>query len=116
MKCSTLMGFAACLTIVSTQASALTVTKQDCREGAQFIENAALSRDNGMSANNFVDRLEEDLVLIKSFPPSVRWFARDDDDEEMLRRSVHRVFDEPGPPREHRRQFLEVCLPVATGT
>ena len=103
----------ACLVLFVAPVQALTLTMQDCREGAQFIENAALSRDNGMSANAFVNRLEEDLLLIKSFPASVRWFARDEDDADFLRRSVNRVFDAPESAGLHRQHFLESCLLVA---
>jgi len=37
-------------------AGALTVSPQDCREGADFIGNAARSRDNGMPAARFIAR------------------------------------------------------------
>ncbi|MCA3181390.1 MAG: hypothetical protein O9345_22695 [Burkholderiaceae bacterium] len=69
-------------------AAALTVTLEECTEGADSIRNAALSRDNGIRGDAFLRRLEDDLVMIKSVPPALRWFARDGDDEELLRVAV----------------------------
>ncbi len=91
-------------------AGALTVSPQDCREGADFIGNAARSRDNGMPAARFIARLDEDLVLIQSFAPELRWFARDDDDARLLRSAAVRVFDEPALPELHGESFLSECM------
>lgn len=90
-------------------AAALTVAEADCREGADFIANAARSRDNGMSGEAFKDRLEADLVAIRSFAPALRWFARDEEDAQLLRVWVDRVFgDKPAPARVHG-EFLAAC-------
>ena len=91
-------------------AGALTVSPQDCREGADFIGNAARSRDNGMPAARFIARLDEDLVLIQSFAPELRWFARDDDDARLLRSATVRVFEEPALPELHGESFLSECM------
>ena len=91
-------------------AGAVTVTPQDCREGAEFIGNAARSRDNGMPAARFVARLDEDLVLIQSVAPQLRWFARDEDDARFLRSAVLRVFEEPVLPELHGEAFLGECM------
>lgn len=99
--------------LVCGPTSALTVTPQDCREGADFIGNAARSRDNGMSAARFVARLDEDLVLIQSVAPDLRWFARDDDDARFLRGAVLRVFEEPALPELHGATFLDECMALA---
>jgi len=37
-------------------------------------------------------------VLIQSFAPELRWFARDDDDARLLRSAAVRVFEEPRSP------------------
>jgi hypothetical protein len=94
-------------------ARALTVTAQDCREGAEFIGNAARSRDNGMPAARFIGRLDEDLILIQSVAPALRWFAHDADDARFLRNWVLRVFDEPALPELHGTAFLDECLALA---
>ena len=94
---------------VPTVAGALTVTLEECDEGADFIRNAALSRDNGAKPDEFLRRLEEDLVLIQSVPPALRWFARDEDDEAMLRVAAIGVFSEPRGPHDHHREFLASC-------
>jgi hypothetical protein len=90
-------------------AAALTVTLEECTEGADFIRNAALSRDNGIRAEVFLRRLEDDLVAIQSVPPALRWFVRDEDDEAMLRTATIGVFAEPRGPHDHHRDFLAGC-------
>jgi hypothetical protein len=82
----------------------------ECREGGDFIRNAALSRDGGTTREFFVGRLEEDLLTIRAFPPSLRWFVHNADDEGFLRAEVEAVFDSPEPSERHRAGFLERCL------
>lgn len=102
-----------CLATLGTgPAMALTVTLEECGEGADFIRNAALSRDNGMRAADYLHRLEGDLVAIRSVPPALRWFARDQDDESMLRTAAAAVFAEPLAADDHHRAFLASCHAV----
>ena len=82
----------------------------ECREGGDFIRNAALSRDGGATREFFVGRLEEDLQTIRAFPPALRWFVRDEEDERFLRREVEAVFDAPLASEEHRNGFLQRCF------
>lgn len=81
----------------------------ECREGGDFIRNAALARDAGATREFFVGRLEDDLLTIRAFPPALRWFAHDATDEAFLRAEVHAVFDAPAPSESHRDVFLERC-------
>ncbi|HEU0200741.1 MAG TPA: hypothetical protein VFR86_09920 [Burkholderiaceae bacterium] len=94
-------------------AQAIEVDAGECREASQFIGNAALSRDNGMSKANFVGRLDEDLVILESIPPESRWFAHGEAEARFLRDAVLEVFDAPRLPVEHARDFLANCLRVA---
>lgn len=82
---------------------------QECLEGSDFIRNAARSRDAGTSREFFVGRLEEDFLLIRAFPPGLRWFVRNRDDEAFLRSAVEEVFDAPEDAERHRVGFLERC-------
>jgi hypothetical protein len=82
---------------------------RDCREGGDFIRNAALSRDSGATREFFVGRLEEDLVTIRAFPPALRWFVYDAEDEKFLRGEVEAVFDAPVSSDEHREGFVLRC-------
>ena len=82
---------------------------RDCREGGDFIRNAALSRDSGATRAFFVGRLEDDLLTIRAFPPSLRWFVHNADDEVFLRTEVEAVFNAPQPSEQHRHGFLERC-------
>lgn len=81
----------------------------ECREGGDFIRNAALARDAGATREFFVERLEDDLLTIRAFPPALRWFAHDSADEAFLRAEVHVVFDAPAASGLHRDAFLERC-------
>jgi hypothetical protein len=81
----------------------------ECREGGDFIRNAALARDAGATREFFVGRLEDDLLTIRAFPPALRWFAHDSADEAFLRAEVHAVFDAPEASELHRAAFLERC-------
>jgi len=82
---------------------------RECREGGDFIRNAALSRDSGTTREFFVGRLEDDLVTIRAFPPSLRWFVHNREDEAFLRAEVEAVFDAPASSEQHRAGFLERC-------
>ena len=81
----------------------------ECREGAEFIRNAALSRSNGHLREAFLDRLHGDLDMIRSMPRASRWFARDKADELLLIRHVERVFDSPTDPKKHEESFFREC-------
>ena len=84
-------------------------TPAECREGADFIRNAAMARDNGHSRASFIDRLVGDLAAIRSLPLKLRWFARDRADERLLIRHAERVFAQPATPDQHGRGFLLEC-------
>ena len=84
----------------------------ECLEGGDFIRNAALSRDNGISGMEFLDRMRSDIVLIQAFPPELRWFVQDAEDETLLLTHAALVFDEPRAPESHQSSFLEACLAV----
>jgi len=96
--------------LLSTGAAAEQHSASECREGGDFIRNAALSRDGGTTREFFVNRLEEDLVMIHAYPPALRWFVHDTDDEKFLRAEVEAVFDAPEPSERHRSGFLERCV------
>ncbi|MEZ5728071.1 MAG: hypothetical protein R3E48_08840 [Burkholderiaceae bacterium] len=91
------------------QAPAPTLTARDCAEGADFIGNAARSRDAGMKASQFLDRLEQDLIVVMGMRPAVRWFVYGEREAQMLRAASRAVFDRPQPPKVHARAFRERC-------
>src|SRR4051812_43129010 len=77
---------------IAIDAAAHPLSREECSEGSDFIKNAALSRENGMDGGTFLSRTIEDLSLIKSFPPSMRWFVQDESDEDYLLKAVADVF------------------------
>ena len=96
--------------LVAIQAMAHSLTKDECREGGEFIRNAALARDNGITREFFVNKLAEDLMMIRSYPPSMRWFVQDAGDEKFLSDAVFKVFDEPVKAAQHEASFVGACL------
>lgn len=111
MRFGTLMSMGAlcAATILPTHVQALTVTREECEEGADFIRNAAHSRENGLSSERFLERLDDDLLLIRTVPLALRWFVRDAEDEALLRDAASAVFSLPRPPSEHHQDFLATC-------
>jgi hypothetical protein len=83
---------------------------EECLEGGDFIRNAALSRDYGTTREQFISKVQDDLLLIQSFPPELRWFVQDFDDEVLLVGAAERVFDQPSDPETHRDTFLQSCF------
>jgi hypothetical protein len=98
------------LLLVMSDVRAGTPTLAECLEGSDFIANAALARDNGVDRDAFVARLEADMMMIHAFPPELRWFVKDADDERFLHAQVVAVFDAPVAPADHRQAFLRACL------
>jgi hypothetical protein len=94
----------------SSTATASKLSMSECFEGSDFIANAALARENGVSRAAFLGRLEDDIELIQAYPPQLRWFAKDRDDEAFLFESAREVFDQPLSPEQHRARFLAACL------
>jgi hypothetical protein len=90
-------------------AAAQAHSPRECLEGGDFIRNAALSRDNGVTREFFVNRLEEDFVAIRGFAPELRWFVHSPADEAFLRTEVEAVFDSPQDSEQHRSGFIVRC-------
>lgn len=91
-------------------AAARNISLSECSEGGEFIRNAALARENGITREFFLGKLEEDLMAIRAFPPDLRWFVQDDADEAFLSERAAKVFDEPKKPEEHEAAFVRDCL------
>ena len=92
-----------------TSVAAHDLTADECQEGAEFIEHAAMSRENGLSREDFLRRMQEDLQAIQAFPPALRWFVQDAADEELLVGAAVQVFDAPRTPEDHRNDFEQAC-------
>lgn len=91
-------------------AAAHELSMSECLEGSDFIKNAALSRDYGMSREDFIGRMQSDLVAIQAFPPELRWFVQDEEDETLLVGFAQSVFDAPQAPEHHQSEFLAACV------
>jgi hypothetical protein len=82
----------------------------ECVEAGDFIKNAALARDGGVSEADFIGRIRDDIELIQAFPPQLRWFVQDDDDAAFLLGAATDVFQKPRDASEHQRDFVKTCL------
>jgi hypothetical protein len=85
------------------------LSAEECAEGGQFIRHAAMSRDAGMTKQAFMNRLAEDIALVQAFPPHLRWFVQDEQDERLLSAAAARVFDQPAEPEQHEATFIGAC-------
>ncbi len=101
---------AACSAVVAG-ASAHELSARECMEGADYIRNAALSRDGGMTEAAFMEVFERDMVMISRVPPSLRWFVQDEDDEALLRAALDGVFKHPQAAQQHAQDFARACVP-----
>lgn len=104
-----LLLWSALLLAIALPALAGRHTQAECREGGEFIRNAAMSRDNGLPAEAFLTRLIADLSMIRGLPEGVRWFARDEADESLLIRHAERVYAERMSARDNEEAFLAEC-------
>ncbi|HEY8608653.1 MAG TPA: hypothetical protein VIM12_16190 [Noviherbaspirillum sp.] len=95
--------------------AARTPSPAECREAGDFIGNAALARDRGISEAQFLRKIREDVELIKAFPPQLRWFVQDEEDAQFLMEAALDVFQKPRSPDEHRQVFIVSCLSKAGG-
>ena len=93
----------------ATPAHAGSHTSAECREGGEFIRNAAISRNNGLPKEAFLNHLIADLSMIRGLPASVRWFARDEADEALLIRHAEDVYASRLAPKEHELAFVAEC-------
>jgi hypothetical protein len=82
----------------------------ECMEAGDFIKNAALARDGGMAEADFISRIRDDIEIIQSFPPHMRWFIQDEDDAEFLIAAATDVFQKPRLATDHQRDFVKACL------
>ena len=96
-------------------AGASVPTLSECFEAGDFIANAALARDNGISREQFMGRLADDFVVIRAFPVDLRWFVKDADDERFLASAAEDVFTLRASPALHRSSFLRACIERLTG-
>jgi hypothetical protein len=90
-------------------AAAHDLTLDECIEGSDFIMHAAMSRDYGVTREVFLERMRTDLQAIQQFPPQLRWFVQDNDDEQLLVQAAETVFDTPREPATHQSEFLTTC-------
>ena len=102
--------FCFCCAIHATPGIAGRPTMEECLEASDFIRNAALSRDAGVAADTFLDRMSEDFLVIRAFPAELRWFVHDAGDEMFLAKEVRLVFEQPSSPDDQSAHFLRVCV------
>jgi hypothetical protein len=95
---------------LAAPAAAHDLSFNECIEGSEFIANAARSRDYGITRDEFLLRLHDDIAAIQAFPPHLRWFVQDEEDQRLLVAQTEGVFDDPQTPESHRSVFLQACF------
>ena len=98
------------LKLPAMPAHAHELSLQECREGADYIRNAAISREHGMSETALMDIFDNDLAMIMAIPKELRWFVQDEDDATFLRSALNQVFQQPKEPSEHAMEFAHACV------
>ena len=104
------LAFFCCCAIYATPGIAGRPTMEECLEASDFIRNAALSRNAGVSADAFLDRMSEDFLVIRTFPAELRWFVHDAGDEMFLAKEARFVFEQPSSPDDQSAHFLRICV------
>ena len=82
----------------------------ECIEGGNFIRNAALARDRGITEADFIKGMHGDIEAVKALPPDLRWFVRDDEDAQFLISAATDVFRNPREAHAHRTNFIATCM------
>ena len=85
-------------------------TERECREGSDFIRNAALSRDNGYSREFLVRRFDGDVLVLRGMDPQKRWFVRSSGAIQFLRQALIDVFVVKRKPGDQAGLFLRSCM------
>jgi hypothetical protein len=98
------------LMLAPAGAAAHQPSPKECVEGGDFIKNAALARDRGMPEESFIGKIQEDIEVIRAFPPHMRWFVQDDEAAEFLLAAATEVFRKPRPASRHQADFIRACL------
>ncbi len=98
------------LNLAGNVAVAHELSVQECREGADYIRNAAIARERGITEAAFMDIFDNDLAMIMAIPKELRWFVQDDDDAAFLRSALNQVFRQPKAPSEHAMDFAHACV------
>lgn len=83
--------------------------KAQCRQAAQFVLQAAMARDAGMSPALFLATLERDLDTLLARPLHQRWFVRSPVEAGLIRFAAVAVFNRPASAAQHGRQFQLIC-------
>lgn len=86
-----------------------TLSKQECSEGADYIQRAAHFRDRGISEAKFVGIFDKDVQETQATPPAQRWFIQDEGDRVFLRAAVVDVFQKPEAASKHAAEFYQAC-------
>jgi hypothetical protein len=103
------------LAFLAATSTAGVPSAKDCVEAGDFIGNAALARDRGITEEQFLARIHEDLEVIKAFPPQLRWFVQDDEDAQFLIEAATAVFREPKAAADHRADIIGACMARSRG-
>ena len=101
-----LCGSLACV----ASASDFLPTERECHEASDFIEHAAMSRDNGYSQKTLIQRFDDDIMILSDMHPEKRWFVRSPGATKFLRQALMDVFALKRKPRDQAGAFRTSCM------
>lgn len=100
-----------CINLSSAaEAGGFLPTVKECHEARDFIEHAAMSRDNGYSKEKLVRRFDEDVMILSGMDPEKRWFIRSPGATVFLRQALVDVFSTRRKPSDQSALFLRSCM------
>lgn len=85
-------------------------TARECHEASDFIEHAAMSRDNGYSKKFLLGRFDDDMMVLRGMDPQKRWFVRSKGATQFLRQALVDVFAVKRKPGDQAGIFLRSCM------
>ncbi len=85
-------------------------TERECHEASDFIEHAAMSRDNGYSKEKLVGRFDDDIMVLSGMDPQKRWFVRSPGATRFLREALVEVFAVKRKPGDQASIFRGSCM------
>jgi hypothetical protein len=88
----------------------------ECKEASDFIRNAALARDHGIGEAAFINKISDDIEILRAFPSQLRWFVQDDEDANLLISAATNVFQHPESAHAHQINFFNDCVGHAKPT
>lgn len=85
-------------------------TFEECKEASDFVKNTAIARDNGIPESILIDRISDNIEILRSLPSQLHRYIQDDDDAKLLINAAINVFQHPKSAHAHQVDFFHDCV------